>query len=71
MADSPATTEQREAPPLRRLRHGYPPPALRPGTETTAYCGVRMVVEGRYTNEPPADACPLCVVVWQERHPGR
>ncbi len=52
----------------RRLRHGYPPPELPPGSETTAYCGAPMTVEGTYTSGPPADACPLCVVIWQERN---
>jgi hypothetical protein len=49
-----------------RVQHAYPPPVLPAGTETTAFCGVRMVVGG-VGGEPPADACPLCVVAWQQR----
>jgi hypothetical protein len=49
-----------------RVQHAYPPPVLPAGTETTAFCGVRMTVGG-VGGEPPADACPLCVVAWQQR----
>ncbi len=53
-----------------RVQHAYPPPVLPAGTETKAFCGVRMVVGG-VGGEPPADACPLCVVAWQQRRKRR
>lgn len=49
------------------LLHGYPPPRMRAGTATTAYCGAPMVVTGHYTPAPPADACPMCAAIWAER----
>ncbi|BEP13225.1 hypothetical protein acdb102_15360 [Acidothermaceae bacterium B102] len=70
MPDQPLTTPdaddrtEREHDP--RVQHAYPPPVLPAGTETTAFCGVRMTVGG-VGGEPPADACPLCVVAWQQR----
>lgn len=71
MGDARAEAES-AAKPVRAVRHGYPPPALPAGTRTTAYCGVSMVVEGTYTSAPPADTCPLCALVWEERyHPSQ
>lgn len=49
------------------VKHGYPPPRLAPGTLTTAYCGELIIVEGECSDRPPRDACPLCVLAWEER----
>lgn len=68
MADAVDTAAEQVDSARRRLRHGYPPPELPPGSRTTSYCGQPMVVEGAYTSAPPADACPLCVLVWQQRN---
>lgn len=70
MADAPRAEAETDRVPARAARHGYPPPALPPGTRTTAYCGVTMVVEGAYSSAPPADTCPLCALVWERRHRG-
>jgi hypothetical protein len=61
--DAAASTERDH---VLQVQHAYPPPVLPAGTETTAFCGVRMTVGG-VGGEPPADACPLCVVAWQKR----
>ena len=63
---SPDAEESAERDTEPRVQHAYPPPVLPAGTETTAFCGVPMVVGG-VGGQPPADACPLCVVAWQQR----
>ena len=63
---SPDAEERTEREDVPRVQHAYPPPVRPAGTETIAFCGVRMVVGG-VGGEPPADACPLCVVAWQQR----
>jgi len=50
------------------VKHGYPPPRLSVGSITTSYCGEPMAVEGEYSNQPPRDACPVCVAAWRARH---
>jgi hypothetical protein len=70
MPELPLTTPDAEEYPEwgdePRVQHAYPPPVLPAGTQTTAFCGVQMTVGG-IGGEPPADACPLCVVAWQQR----
>lgn len=68
MGDSPQTGTAPESQSTGTVRHGYPPPARPAGTRTTAYCGVTIVVEGVFNSRPPADTCPLCALVWEQRH---
>jgi hypothetical protein len=65
------TVEVADAAPADDLQHGYPPPRMRAGTATTAYCGAPMVVAGVYTPAPPDDACPMCAAIWAVRRGDR